>query len=83
MIADPMTKHLCENGDTFNGWIGPDVHFLVSSIKDGQDMCWVLTHKVRSPFAQLFMSQFPNSNILIAVNRMNMILTNHGRSLVN
>ncbi|RFU25369.1 hypothetical protein B7463_g10971, partial [Scytalidium lignicola] len=45
MLADPKTKHLCENGDTFNGWIGPDVHFLVSSIKDGKDMCWVLTHK--------------------------------------
>jgi 2-polyprenyl-6-methoxyphenol hydroxylase-like FAD-dependent oxidoreductase len=22
MIADPETKHFCENGDTFNGWIG-------------------------------------------------------------
>src|SRR4051812_22195710 len=28
MIADPLTKHFCENGDTFNGWIGQDVHFL-------------------------------------------------------
>lgn len=22
MIADPETRHFCENGDTFNGWIG-------------------------------------------------------------
>ena len=22
MIADPETKHFCENGDSFNGWIG-------------------------------------------------------------
>lgn len=22
MIADPETKHFCDNGDTFNGWIG-------------------------------------------------------------
>lgn len=48
MLADPLTKHLCENGDTFNGWIGPDVHFLVSSLKGGKNMCWVLTHKDES-----------------------------------
>ncbi|KAK5062718.1 hypothetical protein LTR84_004792 [Exophiala bonariae] len=45
MIADPLTKHFCENGDTFNGWIGQDVHFLFSTIKNGSDCCWVLTHK--------------------------------------
>ncbi|KAL6414227.1 salicylate hydroxylase [Ilyonectria robusta] len=45
MIADPQTKEFCENGDTFNGWIGPDVHFLFSTIKGGKDCCWVLTHK--------------------------------------
>jgi 2-polyprenyl-6-methoxyphenol hydroxylase-like FAD-dependent oxidoreductase len=45
MIKDPRTKHFCENGDTFNGWIGPDVHFLFSTIKGGKDCCWVLTHK--------------------------------------
>ncbi|OJJ59634.1 hypothetical protein ASPSYDRAFT_200379 [Aspergillus sydowii CBS 593.65] len=48
MLADPLTRHLCENGDSFNGWIGPDVHFLVSSLKRGKDMCWVLTHKDES-----------------------------------
>ncbi|KPM44146.1 hypothetical protein AK830_g2454 [Neonectria ditissima] len=45
MIADPRTKEFCEHGDTFNGWIGPDVHFLFSTIKGGKDCCWVLTHK--------------------------------------
>lgn len=45
MIKDPQTKEFCENGDTFNGWIGPDVHFLFSTIKNGSDCCWVLTHK--------------------------------------
>lgn len=48
MIKDPRTKQFCENGDTFNGWIGPDVHFLFSTIKNGQDCCWVLTHRVSS-----------------------------------
>ncbi|KAM7213773.1 6-hydroxynicotinate 3-monooxygenase [Rhypophila decipiens] len=45
MIKDPRTKEFCESGDTFNGWIGPDVHFLFSTIKGGKDCCWVLTHK--------------------------------------
>lgn len=45
MIKDPRTKEFCENGDTFNGWIGPDVHFLFSTIKNGADCSWVLTHK--------------------------------------
>ncbi|KAF2092640.1 FAD/NAD(P)-binding domain-containing protein [Rhizodiscina lignyota] len=44
MIADPETAQFCENGDTFNGWIGPDMHFLFSTIKNGSDCCWVLTH---------------------------------------
>jgi 2-polyprenyl-6-methoxyphenol hydroxylase-like FAD-dependent oxidoreductase len=46
MLADPRTAHFCNNGDTFQGWIGQDVHFLFSTIKDGSDCCWVLTHKV-------------------------------------
>lgn len=45
MIKDPRTKEFCENGDTFNGWIGPDVHFLFSTVKNGSDCSWVLTHK--------------------------------------
>jgi 2-polyprenyl-6-methoxyphenol hydroxylase-like FAD-dependent oxidoreductase len=45
MIADPRTREFCINGDTFNGWIGPDVHFLFSTIKGGSDCCWVLTHR--------------------------------------
>ncbi|KAI0399725.1 hypothetical protein F4802DRAFT_620860 [Xylaria palmicola] len=44
MISDPLTAQFCENGDTFNGWIGPDMHFLFSTIKNGSDCCWVLTH---------------------------------------
>jgi 2-polyprenyl-6-methoxyphenol hydroxylase-like FAD-dependent oxidoreductase len=44
MLADPLTAHFCNNGDTFNGWIGPDCHFLFSTIKNGSDCCWVLTH---------------------------------------
>ncbi|KAG7046469.1 salicylate hydroxylase [Colletotrichum scovillei] len=45
LLADPRTKQFCENGDTFNGWIGPDAHFLFSTLKGGRDCSWVLTHK--------------------------------------
>lgn len=45
MLAEPKTRRFCENGDTLNGWIGPDVHFLFSTLKNGTDCCWVLTHR--------------------------------------
>ena len=45
LAANPKTAHLVVNGDTHCGWIGPDVHFLTASIKDGKDFSWVLTHK--------------------------------------
>jgi 2-polyprenyl-6-methoxyphenol hydroxylase-like FAD-dependent oxidoreductase len=45
MIQDPRTAEFCVNGDTFNGWIGSDAHFLFSTLKGGKDCCWVLTHK--------------------------------------
>ncbi|KDQ56254.1 hypothetical protein JAAARDRAFT_158238 [Jaapia argillacea MUCL 33604] len=45
ILADPLTKHLVENGDTHTGWLGPDVHFLAASIKDGKDFSWVCTHR--------------------------------------
>lgn len=75
MIRDPRTKHFCENGDTFNGWIGPDVHFLFSTIKNGQDCCWVLTHKVcghSSPSSKWLANQMST--------RMKPTSKNHGPS---
>ncbi len=38
MIADPRTREFCANGDTFNGWIDPDVHFLFSTMKNGSSI---------------------------------------------
>lgn len=45
MAKDPRTAEFCVNGDTFNGWIGPDAHFLFSTLKGGKYCSWVLTHK--------------------------------------
>ncbi|KAL1857072.1 hypothetical protein VTK73DRAFT_8106 [Phialemonium thermophilum] len=46
VIADnPLIKHLVVNGDTHKGYIGPDIHFLASSLKGGKEFNWVFTHK--------------------------------------
>jgi 2-polyprenyl-6-methoxyphenol hydroxylase-like FAD-dependent oxidoreductase len=45
IIADnPVLRPLVENGDTHQGFIGPDIHFLASSIKNGTEINWVFTH---------------------------------------
>jgi 2-polyprenyl-6-methoxyphenol hydroxylase-like FAD-dependent oxidoreductase len=46
LLKDPVTREFAENGDTFTGWIGQDVHLLVAVLKGGKDISWVLTHKV-------------------------------------
>lgn len=44
IAKNPIVKHLVENGDTHQGFIGPDIHFLASSIKNGTEVNWVFTH---------------------------------------
>jgi 2-polyprenyl-6-methoxyphenol hydroxylase-like FAD-dependent oxidoreductase len=46
LLANPETAWLCNNGDKHVGWLGPDVHFLVATVKNGTEVSWVLTHKV-------------------------------------
>lgn len=38
-----LLKHLVD-GDHHCGWIGPDLHFLASSLKNGEEFNWVFTH---------------------------------------
>jgi 2-polyprenyl-6-methoxyphenol hydroxylase-like FAD-dependent oxidoreductase len=45
LLKNEKTRHLVANGDSHNGWIGEDVHFLAAAIKDGKEMSWVCTHK--------------------------------------
>jgi 2-polyprenyl-6-methoxyphenol hydroxylase-like FAD-dependent oxidoreductase len=40
LATNPLTKHLVD-GDTHNGWIGEDVHFLAAAIKNGAEISWV------------------------------------------
>ncbi|KAL1888902.1 hypothetical protein Sste5346_009286 [Sporothrix stenoceras] len=44
LAKNPQTKHLVQNGDTHQGFIGPDIHFLASSLKNGTEFNWVFTH---------------------------------------
>lgn len=56
LAKNPLTKHLVE-GDTHNGWIGRDVHFLSAALKDGKEFSWVCTHKDDSDIEESW--QFP------------------------
>jgi 2-polyprenyl-6-methoxyphenol hydroxylase-like FAD-dependent oxidoreductase len=38
-----LLAHLVD-GDSHSGYIGPDLHFLVSSLKGGKEFNWVFTH---------------------------------------
>jgi len=44
VAKNPLLKHLVENGDSHLGFIGPDIHFLCSSLKNGSEINWVFTH---------------------------------------
>ncbi|KAL1844181.1 hypothetical protein VTJ49DRAFT_3837 [Mycothermus thermophilus] len=41
---NPIVRHIVVNGDTHQGFIGPDIHFLASSLKNGSEVNWVFTH---------------------------------------
>ncbi|KAI7211915.1 putative MAK1-like monooxygenase [Hortaea werneckii] len=45
LAKNELTKDMVVNGDTHTGWLGPDIHFLAASIKDGKEFSWVCTHK--------------------------------------
>jgi 2-polyprenyl-6-methoxyphenol hydroxylase-like FAD-dependent oxidoreductase len=45
-VDDPLTKEFVDYGDSFTGWAGPHVHFLVLASKGGREISWFLTHKV-------------------------------------
>jgi 2-polyprenyl-6-methoxyphenol hydroxylase-like FAD-dependent oxidoreductase len=43
IASNPLLAHLVD-GDSHSGFIGPDLHFLVSSLKGGKEFNWVFTH---------------------------------------
>ena len=47
IAKDPDLRFFTDNGDKHVAWLGPDVHFIAASVKNGKDFSWVCTHKVR------------------------------------
>jgi len=45
LAKNDLTKDLVLHGDTHTGWLGPDIHFLAASIKNGKEFSWVCTHR--------------------------------------
>lgn len=45
LAKNELTKDLVIHGDTHTGWLGRDIHFLASALKNGTEMSWVFTHK--------------------------------------
>jgi len=45
LASDPDTAWLVTEGDKHCAWLGPDIHFIAASIKNGKDFSWVCTHK--------------------------------------
>ena len=63
IAENPRTKFMVENGDTHVAWLGPDIHFLAASLKDGKDFSWVCTHKVSPHPATSTSIASPNDHI--------------------
>ncbi|KZT51429.1 FAD/NAD(P)-binding domain-containing protein [Calocera cornea HHB12733] len=42
--SDPYAKRLVEK-DCMNVWIGPDLHIVQNTCKDGEEFNWIITHK--------------------------------------
>ncbi|KAE9376017.1 FAD/NAD(P)-binding domain-containing protein [Stipitochalara longipes BDJ] len=67
ILKDPETTRFCSNGDTFTGWIGHNVHFLFSTLKDGKDCSWAITYKPGPTgilFCHRLISMTPEEKIL-------------------
>lgn len=53
---NPLTQRFVQ-GDSHNGWIGRDVHFLVAGVKNGAELSWVCTHRDEAEIKESW--QFP------------------------
>ncbi|KAH8809011.1 putative monooxygenase [Xylogone sp. PMI_703] len=59
LATDPDTAWLVNNGDKHCCWLGKDIHFIVASIKNGQDVSWVCTHKDIADVEESWMAYAP------------------------
>ncbi|KAJ5951845.1 uncharacterized protein N7479_010258 [Penicillium vulpinum] len=48
IAADPIAKHLVENGDSVSLWVGPDLHGIALALRGGKELFTTITYK-RTP----------------------------------
>ncbi|KAH8595536.1 putative monooxygenase [Bisporella sp. PMI_857] len=59
LAKDPDTAWLVNNGDQHCAWLGPDIHFIAASIKNGKDFSWVCTHKDEADVEESWQAHAP------------------------
>ncbi|KAK4224932.1 hypothetical protein QBC38DRAFT_484386 [Podospora fimiseda] len=45
MQSDPLLNTYLGNQDSVNFWIGPDMHVVQNTLRQGKEFNWILTHK--------------------------------------
>lgn len=62
VAQDPSLDWLVKDGDKHVAWLGPDVHFIAATLKDGQDISWVCTHKDDNDIGESWQWEAPLSD---------------------
>ncbi|KAI1809014.1 putative monooxygenase [Poronia punctata] len=59
---DPDLRFFTDDGDKHVFWLGPDVHFIAASVKNGKDFSWVCTHKDEQDIEESWSFEAPLSD---------------------
>ncbi|KAI0811554.1 putative monooxygenase [Xylaria sp. FL0064] len=62
VAKDPDLRYFTDNGDKHVAWLGPDVHFIAASVKNGKDFSWVCTHKDEQDIEESWSFEAPLSD---------------------
>jgi len=64
LAKDPDTAWMVNDGDKHCAWLGPDIHFIAASVKNGKDFSWVCTHKDDADVEESWQAYAPVSDAL-------------------
>ncbi|KAH8197231.1 hypothetical protein TruAng_008589 [Truncatella angustata] len=62
VAQDPELDWLVKQGDKQVAWLGPDVHFIAATLKSGQDISWVCTHRDNQDIGESWQWEAPLSD---------------------
>ncbi|GAP83195.2 putative salicylate hydroxylase [Rosellinia necatrix] len=62
IAEDPDLRFFTDDGDKHVAWLGPDVHFIAASVKNGKDFSWVCTHKDEQDIEESWSFEAPLSD---------------------